>query len=200
MGRLVRRFGLVTLAALVISFGWGQGMAWFKPGAESSVVAQTNPPPPALAPALPLISGSFEDPQGRFQIGILDGYTVSTVGGAPLFQAPDGSLAYTVAVAPLVPGPAEDLASPLLAAAQTTFGRGERFTTGDVQPIAGGGIRIDWVGQLTQGTLPPQPISGKIFARQRSSNVFLLLVAATDAGTAQVSDAITTLGSTLTVP
>jgi hypothetical protein len=146
-----------------------------------------------------MVSGSFADPQGRFQIGILDGYSVSSAGGSPLFQAADGSLAYTVAVAPLPTAPTPDAA--LIAAAESTFGAGEGFVAGDdVQPIPGGGIRINWSGRLSQGAAPPQPITGKIFARQRREEVFLLLVAATSVAEPQLSDAINALGGTLTVP
>ncbi|MBE9158159.1 hypothetical protein IQ265_15175 [Nodosilinea sp. LEGE 06152] len=196
MGRLTQRLGLLFLAilALVISFGLSQSGSTL----DSRALAQGNAPPPALAPALPMVSGSFEDPQGRFQIGILDGYSVSTVGATPLFQAADGSLAYTVAVAPLLANSSPEAA--MVAAAESTFGAGEGFVAGDVQPIAGGGVRVNWSGRLSQGAAPPQPITGKIFARQRDAQVFLLMVAATSAGEAQVADAINALGSTLTVP
>jgi hypothetical protein len=146
-----------------------------------------------------MVNGSFEDPQKRFQIGILDGFKVSSAGGSPLFQAADGSLAYTVAVAPLLP--AESPEAALVAAAQRTFGNGEGFIAGDdVQPLPGGGLRINWRGRLSQGATPPEPITGKIFARQRGEDAFLLLVAATSAGEPQLSDAIIALGSTLIVP
>ncbi|NJL44658.1 MAG: hypothetical protein HC922_00710 [Leptolyngbyaceae cyanobacterium SM2_3_12] len=209
MGRLSWRSGLLTLAvlALVISFALGQGLGPVQPGPGRAALGQTNAPPQALAPALPMVSGSFADPQGRFQIGILDGYKVSQAGAAPLFQAPDGGLAYTVVIAPLSPEPpgTEIGAEPvtentLVAVAQKAFGQGEGFLTSGLQPIPGGGIQIDWTGRLTQGATPAQPITGKIFARQRGREVFLLLVAATDAGATQLADAITTLGSTLTVP
>ncbi|HZG37354.1 MAG TPA: hypothetical protein VEZ50_01620 [Nodosilinea sp.] len=200
MGQLGRRFRvlLVGAIALVISLWLAQGMPLGSGGGQGSAIAQGNALPPALAPALPMVSGSFEDPQGRFQIGILDGYSISSVGGSPLFQAADGSLAYTVAVASLPTASSPNAA--MVAAAQSTFGRGEGFVAGDVQPISGGGVRINWAGRLSQGAAPPQPITGKIFARQREAQVFLLLVAATSAGEAQVSDAINALGSTLIVP
>lgn len=209
MKQLVRRFrGLIVGAiALVVSIVLTQGMHLGGGGntldalraAIPEGIAQGNSPPPALAPALPMVSGSFADPQGRFQIGILDGYSVSSAGGSPLFQAADGSLAYTVAVAPLPTAPTPDAA--LIAAAESTFGAGEGFVAGDdVQPIPGGGIRINWSGRLSQGAAPPQPITGKIFARQRREEVFLLLVAATSVAEPQLSDAINALGGTLTVP
>ncbi len=187
----------LALITLVCCLWLGQGQAGRAEPPATITVAQTNAPPPALAPALPMISGNFEDPQGRFQIGIFDGYRVSTAGASPLFEAPDGSLAYTVAITPLATGINQASDTDLVSAAQRTFGRGESFTVGDIQPIPGGGIRINWTGQLSQGAALPQPITGKIFARQVNSDAFLLLVAATEAGESQLSDAIIALGSTL---
>ena len=202
MGQVSRRFrGLVMGAiALAVSVLLAQGLHLGGGSGLLGVVAQTqgNAPPPVLAPALPMVGGSFEDSQGRFQIGILEGFTVSSANGSPLFQAVDGRLAYTVAVAPLPKADSPDAA--LVRAAQRTFGQGEGFVTGDVRSIPGGGVRFNWTGRLSQGAAAPQPITGKIFARQRDSEVFLLLVAATEAGEAQVSDAILALGSTLIVP
>ncbi|TVQ07309.1 MAG: hypothetical protein EA368_14490 [Leptolyngbya sp. DLM2.Bin27] len=198
MGQVTGRFRVLVIGAIALAMsvllaqGWGLEQSPFK------AQAQGNAPPQALAPALPMVSYSFEDPQGRFQIGIFDGYSVSAAGGNPLFQAADGSLAYTVAVAPLPADNAPDAA--LLAAAKGTFGNGEGFVAGDVQPLPGGGVRINWAGRLSQGAAAPQPIVGKIFARQRGDEVFLLLVAATPAAENQVSDAISALGSTLIVP
>lgn len=200
MGQLIRRFRVlaVGMLALAISVLVAQAIDLGSGMNASDALAQTNPPPQTLAPSLPMVSGSFEDPQGQFKIGILDGYSVSTAAGSPLFQATDGSLAYTVVVVPLPP--ADDPSTAMVQAAEATFGDGEGFVRGDVQPIPVGGLRINWTGQLSQGTAPPQPITGKIFARQRGDNVFLLMVAATDAAESQLSDAIIALGSTLTVP
>ena len=65
------------------------------------------------------------------------------------------------------------------------------------QSLPGGGLQMMWTGQLTQGNGPPQPISGQIFAKQRDTDVFLLMVAATEDQADQVEDAIAILGSTL---
>lgn len=189
------RWLMVTL----LSLGLCLGLGWHWSGDPPAAVAQ-NAPPPTLAPALPMLSGNFEDTQGRFQIGLFDGYQVSRAGTAPLIQSPDGSLAYTVAITPLPSGANLATEADLVQVTQQTFGRGEGFSTGDVQAIPGGGIRINWTGRLSQGTAPPQPITGKIFARQRGSEAFLLMVAATADRDAQVADAIVTLGNTLTVP
>lgn len=184
---------------MLLSLGLCLGLSWHFGGQPRAAVAQTTPPP-TLAPALPMIAGNFDDPQGRFQMGIFEGYQVSRAGGAPLIQAPDGSLAYTVVVAPLPRGADMATEADLVQVTQQAFGQGEGFAAGDVQAIPGGGIRINWTGQLSQGAAPPQPITGKIFARQRGSDAFLLMVAATADREAQVSDAIVTLGGTLTVP
>jgi hypothetical protein len=180
MGRGTRwfRVGFIGAIALVISLLMAQALPPLGNSFSQAQAQQGNPPPPRLAPALPMVSGSFEDPQQRFQIGILEGFNVSSAGGSPLFQAADGSLAYTVVVTPLTAAESPDAA--LVDAAQRTFGNGE--------------------GRLSQGAAPPQPITGKIFARQRGQDVFLLLVAATDGASAQLSDAITALGGTLIVP
>lgn len=184
---------LLVVVGLGIALGLNRGdIALLQP-----LHAQTNAPPPELAPTLPMVSGAYRDADGQFEIGILSGYEVSTAGSAPLFQAPDGSLAYTVVVSPAEPG-ASNVA--LEEVAERVFGQGEGFTTSGLQSLPGGGLQIDWRGQLSQGNAPPQPISGKIFAKQRGSDVFLLMVAATGAGAPQVGDAIATLGSTLKVP
>ncbi|HIK45985.1 MAG TPA: hypothetical protein IGR64_14050 [Leptolyngbyaceae cyanobacterium M65_K2018_010] len=202
MAELKRRYRGLALAATagVLCLVLGLGVNRVSPGSGTTAMAQTNSPIPTLAPALPMLSGNFEDPQERFQIGIFEGYQVSTAAGRPVFQAPDGRLAYTVAIAPLPAGVALASEADLLNAAQQTFGRGEGFIPGDTQPLPGSGLRMNWTGRLSQGAGPPQPISGKIFARQRDRSVFLLLVAATPAGEAQLADAILTLGSTLKVP
>jgi hypothetical protein len=184
---------MLVLLALGVALGWGWGSVW----QMAPLQAQTNAPPVELAPALPMVSGTFQDGGDRFEIGILDGFEVSSVGSAPLFQAPDGSLAYTVVVAPAEPEASD---ATLLRLANEAFGQGEGFTPAGQQALPGGGLQILWTGQLTQGNGPPQPISGQIFAKQRDTDVFLLMVAATAGQADQVGDAIATLGSTLTVP
>lgn len=183
----------VVVAALAIALGWGQGNVFMM----LPLQAQTNAPPLPLAPTLPMVNGTFQDAQGQFEVGILEGYQVSTVGAAPLFQAPDGSLAYTVVVSPTEPNASN---TDLVQLATATFGQGEGFTPLGQRALPGGGLQINWTGQLFQAGAPPQPITGQIFAKQRGSDVFLLMVAATEAGADQVGDAIASLGSTLKVP
>lgn len=144
------------------------------------------------------LSGIYEDPQGTFQIGILDGYSINTVSGSPLFQTGDGSLAYSVVqVALATEVPLSDIG--LVDIAQRTFGRGEGFQTQTFNTVPGGGVQITWTGQLSQGRTPPQPLSGTILVKQQATAAYLLIVAAADDATAQVPAVIATLIETLTL-
>ncbi|MBD0268462.1 MAG: hypothetical protein ICV77_09220 [Cyanobacteria bacterium Co-bin8] len=189
---------LALLAALVLSNGANLFQRWGMPAAQAQLSAQTPTPTPT-APAAPLpLGGTFTDPQARFEIGLLETMTVSSAGGSPLFQRPDGSLAYTVVVVPLAPGSADPLPDvALVRAAEEAFGSGEGFQTTGFQAVNGGGLQIGWRGRLSQGSAPPAPVTGTILAKQQGENVFLLTVAATDAGAAQVGDAIASLAPTL---
>lgn len=156
-------------------------------------------PLPTVSATLP-ITGTFTDPQKRFEVGILDNMTTSTAGTSPLFSQPDGSLAYTVVTVPLSPGTADPLPDvALMQAAQKAFGLGEGFQTTGFQSVEGGGLQIGWLGRLSQPPSSPQAISGSILAKQQGGNIFLLLVAATADGAEQVPAAIATLAPTLKV-
>ncbi len=163
-------------------------------------IAPPVPPPVILpAPSLP-ISGSYRDPGDRFQIAILDGYRVSSVGNAPLIEASDGRLAYTivtVARPPIsAPQPALMTSNEFVQMAREMFQRGEGLQITEFQPLAQGGVQMFWNGTLTIGGRA-QPMQGAIVAQQAPANVFLLLVAATEIGAEQVPDAIATLVSSL---
>jgi hypothetical protein len=198
----IRRIGWTVLAivALVAALLLGQGARFVQaltpPAAQTQVVAQApDAPPPTPVPTL---EGTFTDPQERFEVGILATMTVSSAGGNPLFQRPDGSLAYSVVVVPLTPGtpdPLPDVA--LVRAAEEAFGAGEGFQTTGFQAMNGGGLQIGWRGRLSQGAAPPAPVTGTILAKQQGANVFLLAVAALEAGADQVEGAIATLAPTL---
>ncbi|NER78613.1 MAG: hypothetical protein F6K42_03365 [Leptolyngbya sp. SIO1D8] len=146
-----------------------------------------------------IVSGLYEDPQGKFQIGILDGYAVSTAAGSPLFQLGDGSLAYSVIRVPL------DSESPLaeiglVEIAQQTLGRGEGFQTQTFSTVPGGGLQIFWTGRFSrQSSAPPQPISGTLLVKQQGAEAYLLIVAAFEDAVAQVPRIITTLTNTLVI-
>ncbi len=151
---------------------------------------------PEASAAFPL-SGTYEDPLNRFQIGLAEGYAVSTAAGSSLFTAPDGSLAYSLIPAPLSSEtPLSDIG--LVELARQVLGRGEGFQTQTFQPIAAG-LQIAWTGRFTQGMAPPAPVSGTIVAQQRGSAVYLLVVAAQDAALEQLPDATSALVESLTI-
>jgi hypothetical protein len=133
--------------------------------------------PLAGNPTLPL-AGNYEDPENRFQVGILEGYKVTSVARTPLFEAVDGRIAYSLVVVPadqtaIAPLPE----NALVQVAQTVFGRGEGFRLIDSQPLPDG-VLLSWLGSLTIGGTP-QGMQGNIIARQSNGNVVLLLIAVT---------------------
>lgn len=158
---------------------------------------QPSLPAASTAPPLP-IKGTYRDPNGRFQIGILQDYKVSPIAGAVLIEASDGNLAYTVLAQPqaqlgvaggIIPNDA------LVRAAQNAFRQGEGFQTGDVRSI-GGGVQIDWTGSLTIAGRT-QPVGGVILSRQVKDSVLLVLIAATEAGGDRVLGAASALLNSL---
>lgn len=169
--------------------------------AQAQSPSPTAPPPPApeVAPAtppLPLKAQPYQDPAARFQVGIIEGYSVSILDrGSPLIESPDGNLAYTVVTrsrstdSPLSNGSLAQIAI-------ETFERGEGFQAGEFRDAPSGGALIPWTGNLTNGR-QTQPLSGAIIARQQGRDVVMLLVAATEAATARVDDAIAVLGQSL---
>lgn len=157
--------------------------------------ATPTPTPTPVAPALPLAAEPYVDPGNRFEVGILDGYTSSTVAGIPLFEAESGDIAYTVAVRPR----ATD--SPLNEGALTqvaidTLRQGEGFTSGVPEPAPNNAAKFPWTGTLTtQG--PPQPIQGLVLSRQVPDRVLVLIISATEAGAGQLEAVYSSLESTL---
>ncbi|MEO0491263.1 MAG: hypothetical protein AAFZ49_17185, partial [Cyanobacteria bacterium J06659_2] len=119
--------------------GWSLTTAPHAP----TVVAQAEAPAgesETVAPAGVQISGDYQDPEGRFQIGILEGFSVNSVAASPLFEARDGSLAYSVVVLPTggdvgIDAPLTDAA--LAQAVKNTFTRGEGFQTTGFEVIDG---------------------------------------------------------------
>lgn len=157
-----------------------------------------NEPSPAAAPLT--LGGSYDDPQGRYQIAILQGFSVNTYGGSPVFEAADGRLAYTVVTVPLAPESAEPVGTvtdaTLAQAARETFGTGEGFQTTGFQQLDQGGIQISWLGSLSQQGVT-QGMQGVILSRQGGNQIYLLAVAATPEGYDQIEPAIATLAPTL---
>lgn len=157
------------------------------PGAEILAEATT----PTASP-----SSFFSDPQQQYEIALLPGFKSYTVANQSILESADGNIAYSVTVVPTLTG--QDIAltdAALAQVAQVTFQQGEGFIAKRFQPLSQGGIKIDWSGQVTNRTA--QPLSGTIFAQQSGDTVFLLMIAATDAGQAEFENAIAMLPSSL---
>ena len=184
--------------ALIVSLLIGSGHGWTTAAVSSpgSMLAQAPANEPATTvEAAPSLSGLYKDPQGTFQIGILDGATTTTAGGPPLFTLPDGSLAYSVVQLPLdSEAPLPDVT--LVALANQALNNGEGFQTQTFTSVPQG-LQIDWTGRLSQGSRPPQPVSGSILANQQGAQVYLLVVAALETATAQVPQTLVALAESL---
>ncbi|MEO1182518.1 MAG: hypothetical protein AAFX51_17110 [Cyanobacteria bacterium J06636_28] len=188
---------MVALAvSLLVGNSWQE--SWIAASSRPVKVAQeaVETAPPAATELG--IAGNYEDPQGNFQVGLLEGYAASSVAGSPLFQNSDGSLAYSVIRVPLA---SETRLSEigLVEIAQKTLGQGEGFQTQTFNTVPDGGVQIDWNGRLSEGAAPPQPISGTILAKQQGAAAYLIVVAALDAVVEQVPDVVSTLAGTLVV-
>ena len=197
-----RSLGWLSIAAiaLAISLWVGSGNLWTRPAvsAQGPVLAQAPvEEPPAPVVAAPAFSGTYEDPQGTFQIGILEGATTTTISGAPLFTLPDGGLAYSVVRLPLGSDtPLSEVA--LVALARQTLNTGEGFQTQTFTAVPQG-LQIAWTGRLSQGAGPPQPMQGSMLVRQAGAEVYLLVVAALEAANAQVPPTLVALADSLEV-
>jgi len=157
-----------------------------------------SPPSPEPTPTVeeptapPLeIGGVYEDSQGFYQIAIVQGYTVGSTGTSPLFESPDGQVAYTVLRLPRLTR--QRLTNGILAQiAVEELERGEGFVAQGYIPLDEGVVQVPWTGTLTQGR-NSQPMSGTLIATQPEQDVFLVLIAATEAGADQVPNLLTTL-------
>ncbi|MGI0488664.1 hypothetical protein ACN4EK_24910 [Pantanalinema rosaneae CENA516] len=161
----------------------------------------TPPAPPASTAPPAALGGDYQDPNGRFRVGVLTGYKVNPLAGSVLIESPDGSLAYTVVPQSQptgVPiGFGSGLDNDVLAKVATSvFQRGEGFQPGIPRPEAGGGVVIDWTGTLTIAG-QAQPVGGVILVRSSAKNILLLLIAATQSGSGQVPSAIAALEKSL---
>jgi len=159
-------------------------------------------PSPAPSPtttlqpaALPLAPEPYQDPGQRFQLGVIDGYQSNVVAGVPLFESPDGTLAYTVAVRPRANDATVDDAS-LAQVAIETFARGEGLQPGAFEPEPTGGAKVPWTGTLTTGKTT-QPMQGAMLARQVPGRLLILMVAATEEAAGQIEPVYATLAPTL---
>lgn len=170
------------------------------PDAVEPAAAEPDSPDSEAAAEPFALGGSYDDPQGRYQVAILNGFSVNTYAGSPVFEAADGRLAYTVVTVPIAPDSDEPVGTvtdaTLAQAARDTFDDGEGFQTTGFQQLEEGGIQISWLGSLSQGG-STQGMQGVILSRQAGNRIYLLAVAATPEGYDQIESAIATLAPTL---
>ncbi|WP_204138154.1 hypothetical protein [Halomicronema sp. CCY15110] len=187
----------VAVVALIAAVMFGTGHVWLTPALsiEAPLLAQATTEATVSADgAVPTLSGIYEDPQGNFQVGLLEGAAVTIAGSSPLFTLPDGSLSYSVVPVPL------DSETPLpevtlVALANQALNNGEGFQTQTFTAVPQG-LQIDWTGRLSQRGAP-QPVSGSILASQQGATVYLLVVAALEDATAQVPQTLVALADSL---
>ncbi len=191
----------------------------------SSPSPQSSPSPPSSPASTPAPSLSeeqleaspvqlteepYQDPGGRFTVGVLaeylpteneaetadrgplQPYKIGTSAGIPLIESPDGNLAYTVIVQPLATD--RTLSNEELAEiAIEEFKRGEGFSPDEFRPVASGDVLVPWTGIFNNQT----PMQGTILVRQRDRTVYLLLISATDVAASKLEPAIALLFETL---
>lgn len=173
--------------------------AWSATPTANMLIAQDDTGDvPVLSESAPTVIASYEDPQGKFKVGILDGYIATSAAGSPVFYADDGSIAYSVVQVALgSESPLSDLR--LVEIAQSTLGKGEGFQTQTFNSIADGGLEIAWTGRLSQGSGAPQPVSGSILVRQQGADAYVLAVAALQSAVNQVPSVLNVLAGTLEI-
>ncbi len=158
-------------------------------------------PPASTAPPLPMGS-IYQDPSGRFRVGILQDYRVSPLAGSVLVESVDSNLAYIVVPQsqplgnPIGLSAGYNHSDSLAKIAIAAFQRGEGFQPAPAQLEEGGGAVMNWSGTLTLGG-NTQPMSGVILARPSSKYILLMLVAATPAGADRVPGAVSALANSL---
>lgn len=196
--------GLAWITSAILIFGTAEPSTLAKPAASpptsgvAATPATTSPKPPAAtlsAPTLPLSEAPYKDPQGRFEVGILQNYKVSAIADAPLIESPDGNLAYIVVVQGKITN--ESFTNEALAQmASNQFQRGEGFQPNQLKILSPGEILIPWTGSVTIGK-NKQPISGEILVRQNQEQIIMLLVSATEDAKDNIPSAIGTLSDSL---
>ncbi|MGK7925334.1 MAG: hypothetical protein AB4290_08820 [Spirulina sp.] len=211
----------LALVVAIAAIAWGQPQQWAKLSRSSAIVqAQTPAPPASPAPpapvpeiepppssALPLAPNPYQDPEGRFQVGIiqelspakgiLEDFKQSVVAGIPLFESSDGELAYTVTVRPRINNRSLEPWI-LIQVATDTFARGEGMLIKEFEPVNNelGGAIAPWTGTLTMGR-KQQPMQGILLSRQIPDRVLILAIAATEKAADRVDAVYATLEPTL---
>lgn len=175
-----------------------------RPPAPTPLASPSPLPPPPASPspeatpeiqeptAPPLeVGGIYEDADGFYQIAIAQDYKVGSTGKDPLFESPDGQVAYSVWRLPRLTK--QRLTNGILAQiAVEELQRGEGFVAQSYIPLDERVVQVPWTGTLTQGR-NSQPMSGTLISTQPEQDVFLVLIAATEAGADRVPNLVATL-------
>lgn len=140
----------------------------------------------------------YQDPGGRFEVGMIEGYSESMVAGIPLFESETGDVAYTVAIRPRANTATVNEAA-LAQIAIDLLGSGEGFKPGVFEPTANGGAKLPWLGTLTIQR-SSQPMQGLVLSRQADDRILILVIAATEAGSDNLESVYRSLEPTLRVP
>ncbi|MGC9502239.1 hypothetical protein [Baaleninema sp.] len=151
---------------------------------------EISPPEEMNTAGLALAEGSYSQP-GQFQIGTIEGFSLTRMAGIPLFESGDRTLAYTVVTKQRV-NPRALAPDELAQMAIETLDRGEGFQPGSVTSTAPDTIEMNWTAEIGG-----KPLTGKTLARQVDRQVFLLLVSATEESVDRVDGAIALLSKTL---
>lgn len=206
MKRKLWLIGLAGITCIVLIFSTAETSTLAKstatppsPGVSPTPVTTIPKPQETISvPTLPMNETPYKDPQGRFEVGILQNYKVSAIADAPLIESPDGTMAYTVVVQSKITN--QSFTNEALAQmAINQFQRGEGFKANQLQALSPGEILIPWTGSLTIGR-NKQPINGEIFVRQNQDQIIILLVSATQDASARLPSAIATLSASLKSP
>ncbi|OKH11758.1 hypothetical protein [[Limnothrix rosea] IAM M-220] len=135
-------------------------------------------------------TSTYQDPAGRFEVGIISGYKMTPLAGMFVVESPEGDLAYTVTVRPKA-GDRHLEDDQLAQIAVDTLATGEGFIAG---AFTGNdiGIELPWRG--VQGKTP---IAGMVFARQTNNSVLVLSLSTTETSTEKIAEILPELSQTL---
>jgi hypothetical protein len=135
-------------------------------------------------------TSTYQDPAGRFEVGIVSGYKMTPIAGMFVVESPENDLAYTVTVRPKA-GDRYLEDDELAQVAVDTLATGEGFIAG---AFTGNdiGVELPWRG--VQGKTP---IAGRVFARQTNNSVLVLSLSTTAENTENISAILPELSQSL---
>jgi hypothetical protein len=148
------------------------------------------PPTPVDTAGLSLGDGTYAQ-AGEFQVGLIEGYQVSTHAGIATIESPERQLAYT-ALSQQRANPRPLANDELVQIAIETLDRGEGFRIGNVTSSDASEVVATWTGRLGD-----TPLSGRVLVRQVDRQVLMLVVSATPEASDRLDGAIAVLSPTL---